>query len=141
MRILTGRHEDIINLSRPESRRPKMSMRDRAAQFSPFVALTGHDAAINETARRVDKKIELSDEEQTELDRKMQRIIENPDSAVEITYFVPDKKKQDGAYVTSSGVVVKIDMVERKLIMSDNAVIPFDDVLEINGEIFENMFE
>lgn len=118
-----------------------MSMRDRAAQFSPFAALTGHDAAINETARRVDKKIELSDEAQAELDRKTQRIIENPDSAVEITYFVSDKKKQGGAYVTSSGVVVKIDMVERKLIMSDNAVILFDDVLEINGELFRDMYD
>jgi len=115
-------------------------MHDRAAQFSPFAALTGHEDAINETVRRVDRKIELSEEEKEELGRKTDLIIENPDNEFEFVYFVPDKKKKGGSYVTVRGVVKNIDAIERKIILTDGTVIPFEDVLEISGDLFDDIY-
>lgn len=135
------KYNNIVNHSRPESRRPKMSMHDRAAQFSPFAALTGHDDAISETARRVDRKIELSEEEKEVLDRKTDIILENPDSEIELVYFVPDKKKEGGSYVTVRGVVKNIDTIERKITLIDGSAILFDDVLEISGDLFDGIYE
>lgn len=117
-----------------------MSMHDRAAQFSPFAALTGHSDAIDETARRVDSKIELSEEEMEELGKKTDIILENPDSEVEFVYFVPDKKKSGGSYVTVRGIVKNIDTIERRITLTDGTVIPFGDVLEINGDLFDVIY-
>lgn len=135
-----NKYNNLISHSRPKSRHAKMSMHDRAAQFSPFAALTGHEDAINETARRVDRKIELSEEESEELGRKTDLLLENPDCEVEIVYFVPDKKKEGGSYVTVRGVVKKIDTIERKICLTDGIVISFDDVLEIGGDLFDGVF-
>ncbi len=118
-----------------------MSMHDRAAQFSPFAALTGHEDAINETARRVDRKIELSEEEKEALGKKTDLILENPDSEIELIYFIPDKKKAGGSYVTVRGVVRKIDTIERKITMTDGTIILFNDVLEINGDLFDGIYK
>ena len=98
-------YEDIINLPHHiSSKRPQMSMLDRAAQFSPFAALTGYDDAIHETGRLTDEKIDLSEEEKEALDRKqqilMERLCDHP--ALTVTYFVPDPKKSGGAYVTKT---------------------------------------
>lgn len=136
-----NKYESIINHNRPNSHRPKMAMHERAAQFSPFAALTGHGDAISGTARRVDRKIELSDDEKEKLGRKTDLILENPDSKVELVYFVPDKKKEGGSYVTVRGVVKNVDAIERKLILSDGTAIPFDDVLEISAELFDGICE
>ncbi|MCM1166507.1 MAG: YolD-like family protein [Lachnospiraceae bacterium] len=136
-----NRYENIIGHNRPKSNRPQMSMHDRAAQFSPFAALTGHSDAISETARRVDRKIELSEEKKEELGRKTDLILENPDSEIELVYFVPDKKKTGGSYVTFRGTVKKIDTIERKILLSDDTAVLFDDVLEISGDLFDGFFE
>lgn len=136
-----NRYENIANHSRPKSNHPKMSMHDRAAQFSPFAALTGHNDAINETARRVERKIELSEEKREELGRKTDLILENPDSEIEFVYFVPDKKKEGGSYVTVRGVVKNIDTIERKITLTDGTAILFDDVLEISGDLFNGIYE
>jgi len=92
-------YEDIINLSRPKSNREKMSMSDRAAQFSPFAAVVGHDAAVEETARVTDRKIELDEYAKESVNAKLQSIFEriNDKPEASITYFVPDLKKPEGA--------------------------------------------
>ncbi len=136
-----NKYESIVNHSRPKSNRRQMSMHDRAAQFSPFAALTGHEDAINETARRVDRKIELSEEEKEALGKKTDLILENPDSEIELIYFIPDKKKAGGSYVTVRGVVRKIDTIERKITMTDGTIILFNDVLEINGDLFDGIYK
>jgi hypothetical protein len=132
-------YEDIINLPHHTSAsRPRMSVHDRAAQFSPFAALTGYDAAITETARLTDKKIELDEYEKAELSERLCMIqdLKGQRPEVSITYFVPDKKKSGGEYITVTGYVRKIDEHERTVVMQDAAKIPIDDILEIDGELF-----
>ena len=109
---MKDQYDDIINLPHHVSKtRPQMSMVDRAAQFSPFAALTGYDAAIKETGRLTDEKVNLSEEEKEALDRKQQILMEwlGDHPALTITFFVPDEKKSGGAYMTKSGNLKKID--------------------------------
>jgi len=127
------KYANIIGLPRPESRRPKMSAIDRAAQFSAFAALVGLDEQMNETARIVDGKIELSEDEMEFLDRKFALLVgklndEYPD--VKITYFVPDKRKSGGSYVTKTVTVKRIDEVFRKIVLMDGVEINIADVLD-----------
>ena len=107
----THKYDDIIHLSRPASRRAKMTDYDRAAQFSPFAALTGFEAAIDETGRLTDSRIELAEDEKQRLDEQMSRVLEvlpiHPE--VKIIWFRRDERKSGGAYVETSGCVKKID--------------------------------
>lgn len=135
-------YDDIINLPHHVSKiRPQMSMLDRAAQFSPFAALTGYDAAIKETGRLTDERIELDEEALTALDRKYQLLINALDDAPEvtITYFQPDERKDGGKYITATGAVKKVDDFERRITMRDGTRIPMDDVLSIDGELFSSL--
>ena len=130
-------YDDVINLPHHvSSKRPQMSMLDRAAQFSPFAALTGYDDAIQETERLTDEKINLSEEEKEALDRKQQILLERLDErpALTVIYFVPDEKKSGGAYVTKSGNLKKIDEVERMMTLTDGTKISLDDVYDIESE-------
>lgn len=136
-------YDDIINLPRPVSKtRPKMPLADRAAQFSAFAALTGHSAAIEETARLTDRRIELDETVKLALSDKLkiiaERISERPE--IQITYFQPDERKTGGAYLTASGTAKKIDEYERVVLMSDGTVIPIDEIIRIDGQIFEAMW-
>ena len=136
---MSGPYNDIIDLPHPTSaKHPRMSMSDRAAQFSPFAALTGHDAAIRETARLTDAKIELSEEETSSLDRKLQivsdRLRERPE--VSIVYFKADGQKEGGAYVTVTGPIKKIDRCQNVVTMVSGTVIPIVDIIEIKSPIF-----
>ena len=138
------KYDDIINLPHPTSSgHPRMPLEDRAAQFAPFAALTGHEAAIKETARLTDEKENLSDEVIAILNDKLNIIAENlgTDHTVDITYFVPDEKKTGGAYVAYSGIVKKIDLYEHILIMTDKTVIPIGQISEIEGELFGDIYE
>ena len=131
---MTDNYNDIINLPHHVSpTRPQMSMMDRAAQFSPFAALTGYDAAIKETGRLTDEKIELGEEELSILNIKFQLLVDSLDEEpeVNITYFKPDDRKAGGAYLTASGTVKKIDDFERIIFMKNGTKIPMDDVLSI----------
>lgn len=120
-----------------------MTTIDRAAQFAPFAALTGHDAAVRETARRTDNKVALSEDVQASLSHRLQliaeRINEYPDIA--ITYFQPDTKKQGGAYRVVTGKVKKMDGFERVIVMVDGQKVPIDDILSIEGTIFEDLWD
>ena len=137
-----NQYEDIINLPHHVSpTRPQMPMSDRAAQFAPFAALTGYDAAIKETGRLTDDKIELDEEALTALDMKYQFLMDALDDAPEvtITYFQPDERKAGGKYVSAVGVVRKVDDFERRITMQDGAKIQMDDVLSIDGELFSTL--
>ena len=134
-----NQYEDIINLPHHVSpTRPQMPMSDRAAQFAPFAALTGYDAAIKETGRLTDEKIELDEEALTALDMKYQLLMDALDDEPEvtITYFQPDERKAGGKYVSAVGAVIKVDDFERLITMQDGTKIPMDDVLSIEGELF-----
>lgn len=132
---MQNNYDDIIDLPHHVSaNRPQMSMMDRAAQFSPFAALTGYDAAIKETARLTDQKIDLDDYEKEEINDKIQLITEHlgEDFEVVITYFQPDSRKAGGAYVDAVGIVKKIDEYDRVIILQDGKKIPIDDILDID---------
>lgn len=134
-----SKYDEIINFPHHVSKtRPQMPMSDRAAQFSPFAALTGYDSAIKETGRLTDEKIALDDESLTALNVRYQMLTdaleERPE--VRITYFKPDERKAGGAYVTTAGAVRKIDDFEQTIIMQDGTRIPMGDVLSLEGELF-----
>ena len=135
-------YADIINLSRPVSpKHPPMSMPNRAAQFSPFAALTGYDSAVKETARLTDEKIALDEYAKSMLSDKLQMIAEHNDYLPEVTfiYFVPDKKKSGGAYVSVTGTVKEIDEFERIVVLGDGTKIPILEIYEIESGLFAEL--
>jgi len=139
---VNGKYDKIMGLPHHVSKtRPQMPMSDRAAQFAPFAALTGYDAAIKETGRLTDERIELDVEALSALDMKYQLLMEALDEAPEvtITYFQPDERKAGGKYVSAVGTVKKIDDFERRITMRDGTRIPMDDVLSIDGELFSSL--
>lgn len=136
---MSGEYEDIIHLPHHvSSKRPRMPMSDRAAQFSPFAALTGYDDAIRETGRLTEQKVHLDEEALATLDEKFHVLQEHLDESPEIqfTYFKPDERKAGGTYITVLGIVKKIQEYERQLILEDGNVIPIDDILEMESPIF-----
>ena len=115
-----------------------MALSDRAAQFSPFAALTGYEDAVKETARLTGEKIELDENEKAIIDGKLQIISahahEQP--TVTVTYFLKDRKKAGGAYVEVTGAIKKIDDIENLILFTNKTVIPIHDILAIEGDIF-----
>lgn len=132
---------DIIGLCRPYSAKHRpMPIIARAAQFSPFAALTGYEAAVSETARLTDERIELDESRKEILNMKLRMIADHPDAdecQVTITYFRPDQKKSGGAYVSVTGRVMDIDEYERVVVMDDFTVIPVDDIYDIESAMTE----
>jgi len=134
-----NRYDDIIHLPHHVSSvHPPMPVSDRAAQFAPFAALTGHDAAIKETARLTDERVELDENAKAVLDEKLRMIQEmlarQPE--ITVTYFQPDEKKSGGRYISATGNVRKIDMYSHLIIMSDGLRIPLSEIYGIEGDIF-----
>ena len=135
-------YEDILHLPHHVSEKhPPMSRLDRAAQFSPFAALTGYEAAVEETARLTDRRIELDEGQKAAIDQRLTLVQERLPAPIKltITYFVPDKKKAGGAYVSVSGTVKKIDDYVRAVVLSDGTNIPIDDIFHINGKLFDGI--
>ena len=135
----TNDYDDIINLSHHQSTtRPQMSLHDRAAQFSPFAALTGYDEVLSETARQTEKKLELATDGLETLLARLnlleKMLMEQPE--VTVKYFLPDKKKTGGKHVTVTGRAKKIDEYKQRLVMGDGTTIPLDEIVAISGEIF-----
>lgn len=131
---MNGKYEDIIHLSRPVSpKRIPMSRQDRAAQFSPFAALTGYDGMIAESARLTDRQAELDEGGKAELDAKLRDIQENiADSPrVSVTFFREDGRKDGGAYITVTGQVKKIDLYSRMLVFMDGTGIDIGSIYQI----------
>ena len=112
-----------------------MPLRDRAAQFAPFAALTGYEAAVGETARLTAERRELDAQEAAELNRRLTdlavRLKDRPEVTIE--YFVPDERKSGGAYVTVTGRVRHISVPEKTLVMEDGTVIDLEDVVAASG--------
>lgn len=138
---MTGPYDDILHLPHPTSKRhPRMPIADRAAQFSPFAALTGHRAAIEETARVTDRRIELDEDAKEQLDQTLQLLLERIDEQPEVTvtWFSPDKKKAGGQYHTATGKLKRIDSREGRLILTDGNQIPLEDLLRIRSESFQD---
>ena len=124
-------YDDILHLPHHVSKKhPRMSMRDRAAQFAPFSALTGFEDVIAETGRPTERAFELDEQEAAELDRRLNLLIaklpEHP--TVTITYFVPDEHKSGGKYRTVTGKVEKISAADRTIVMADGTAIPLENI-------------
>ena len=141
---MTGKYDDIIGLSRPESRRPKMTMNDRAAQFAPFAALTKFGEEIRESNRKTSEEIELGDGDIEQIDevlRGIERRIEenkadgadNEGFAIVVAYFVRDKVKPGGRVEEYIGNVKKIDRVGRKLIFYGGKIVDMQDLLSLSA--------
>ena len=127
-----NKYEDIINLPHPVSKRHNpMPVEDRAAQFAPFAALTGHQAAIEEAARVTDVRMELDEEMKEQLSVQLQKIVSEPERRIRIVYYVPDGRKSGGSYVTRTGIVKKIDEYQKILVLEDGSRIPLEDISEI----------
>ena len=127
---MSGKYDDMLHLPHHISlTRRRMTMAERAAQFSPFAALAGHEDAIQETSRVVGRRFDLSEEEKAVLDRKQQIILgflkQGEQPMVTVTYFRPDPKKAGGEYVKRTGKVKKVREVENSLVFADGVEIPF----------------
>ena len=130
-----GKYEDIINLPHHVSKtHPQMPLYDRAAQFSPFAALTGYEDAIRETARLTETLVQLSEDKKQELDEKLQQLISEKGGTepVTITFFQPDERKEGGSYRTVTGQIRKFDMYKRKVFLKDGTEIELEKIVEIN---------
>lgn len=134
---MSGNYDDIIHLPHPTSERHvRMPMIDRAAQFSPFAALTGFDDAIEETGRLTQFKIQLDESAIAELDRVLASLSENirQQPSVTVTYFQEDVRKSGGAYVKFRGNLKKLDEYTHRLIFTDGTAIYIDDILELEPD-------
>ena len=143
--MINDKYDDIINLEHYVSKnRAPMSMKNRASQFIPFSALNGYAEAIKETARLTNKRIEIDSELRETINLKLQMIKKQiklkPN--VNITYFIPDKKKKGGKYVTLDGIVKKINENNRIIVLEDNVKIPMQKIISIIGNTvkLENRF-
>ncbi|CCZ46266.1 putative uncharacterized protein [Firmicutes bacterium CAG:129] len=139
---MTRKYDDILHLPHPTSKKhPRMPISDRAAIFSPFAALTGHAAAIQETARLTDQKIELDEDTKAELDRRqailLEHIAEQPE--VTITWFCPDEKKSGGAYVVTVGRLKRVDETAGTLRLADGMTIALDEIVDLQSDLFQGL--
>ena len=118
-----------------------MPIRDRAAIFSPFAALSGHGAAIAETARLTERRVELDEDTRAELDRRQAVLLEHMDKQPEVTvtWFQPDEKKDGGAYLAATGRLKKFRELERILVLADGTEIPMEDVVALESGIFRTL--
>lgn len=133
---MRGAYDDILHLARPQSKKYRpMPMEDRAAQFSPFAALTGYDAAVSETARLTEERIELDPQEAERLGERLAALIKRQPEQPELSllYFVPDARKAGGAYVTVSGRLKKITDFPRCIYLTDGSEIPIENIVAVES--------
>ena len=140
---MSGAYDDILHFARPQSKKHRtMPMEDRAAQFSPFAALIGYDAAVSETARCTEERIELDLQEAERLGERLAALIKRQQEQPELSllYFVPDARKAGGAYVTVSGRLKKITDFPRCIYLTDGSRIPIEDIVAVESPgLRENM--
>ena len=131
---MNGPYDDIIHLPHPTSKKhPRMSMEERAAQFSPFAALTGFGGVIQETGRLTDARVELGESDRAELEQTLNFLDsqEEEHPLVQVTYFLPDERKEGGAYVTVTGRLKRIDQAEGTLLLQEGVRVPIRDIREV----------
>ena len=134
---MSGPYEEMIDLPHHVSNRhPHMPLRNRAAQFAPFAALTGYDACVREAARIADSKMELDESEKAFIDLKLREIADNLEMApdVSITYFLPDKYKSGGSYINAEGKVKKIDSMNGAVFMTNGTKIPIESIISVTTD-------
>ncbi len=134
---MTGPYDDIIHLPHHTSTtRSPMPLQDRAAQFAPFAALTGYDTVISETARLTDYQIELEEDDQIDLDRRLAFLLQHRDAhpLISVTHFVPDSHKAGGTYITTKGHLKKVDEYSRQLVLSGGISIPLEHIAAIESD-------
>ena len=140
---MSGVYDDILHLPRPQSKKHRpMPMEDRAAQFLPFAALTGYDAAVSETARLTEDRIELDPQEAERLGARLAVLVKRQQEQPELSllYYVPDARKAGGAYVTVSGRLKKITDFPRCIYLTDGSEIPIEDIVAVESPCLrENM--
>ena len=140
---MSGVYDDILHLPRPQSKKHRpMPMEDRAAQFLPFAALTGYDAAVSETARLTEDRIELDPQEAERLGARLAVLVKRQQEQPELSllYYVPDARKAGGAYVTVSGRLRKITDFPRCIYLTDGSEIPIEDIVAVESPCLrENM--
>ena len=146
------KYKEILNMKypNPEIERDFPDKILREAQFAPFAALTGYNDAIDEAARQTDRKIGLDEYEIERLNNKLKYLSEASETdEVVITYYVPDKnkiaaikaEKDGGAYVSKSGIVIKVREYERDIVTDDGTKIPIEDIYSISGKMFDDFEE
>lgn len=131
-----GEYDSILHLEHHVSAvHPQMSLTDRAAQFSPFAALSGYEDELREAARATEERRELSEDEAAELNRRLAELMARDAGRreAEVTWFVPDEKKQGGRYVTETVRIRACDPVLRQLVLEDRRVIPLADLIRVEG--------
>lgn len=136
-------YADILNLPHHElTTRQRMPVGNRAASFAPFAALTGYDESVKEAARLTTERLELDEGTKEMLNDKLRIAVEKADEQpeVSITYFLPDKRKAGGEYVTVKAVIKRIDEYERRIVFADKSFIPIDDIYEIEGDIYNGLY-
>lgn len=136
------KYDDMLHLPHHVSRtRRRMSRLERAAQFSPFAALTGYDATIQEAGRLTDARAVLTESSKERLDEKLRRLLEEigRQPEVTITYFEPDARKEGGAYVHVTGRVKKVDRHTLTILLTDGTRIPLAEVFDLEGSLFRNV--
>lgn len=140
MQESTQKYDDLIELPHHVSSvHPRMAVQDRAAQFAPFSALTGHEEAVRETARLTRERVELDEEYRKLLDERLQLLREllHTRPFISVTYFVADGRKAGGAYITVRDRVKKLKEYEQQLVMEEGVCIPIEDITALEGELFE----
>lgn len=139
---MSSPYEDILHLPHYTSpNRKRMSLHDRAAQFSPFAALTGYDAAIRETARLTDAQIDLADDGTDILNRQIRILAEHQQEHPEITaaYFIPDERKQGGAYLQITGILRAVLPQEHAIVLEDGQELYFHRIYRLDCALFQNI--
>ena len=137
---MNNKYDDMLHMPHHVSKtHPRMSMHNRAAQFSPFAALTGFESIIQETSRQTMQRIELDESAKEALNEKLQRLLHelHLHPKISITFFKPDEKKDGGKYICITGTVKKIDTSTAEIIMTDGAKISIQEILAMQGEIFD----
>jgi hypothetical protein len=136
------RYADMLDLLHPTSaRHPRMPIIDRAAQFAPFAALTGYDDAIEETARLTDSMLDMTEDRRELLDRRYQLLLASVERhpQVEVTFFLPDARKEGGSYQTVRGQLMRIDEAERIMHLQNGHRIALDAICNLDSEIFRGL--
>lgn len=135
-------YEDIIDIPHhTSSKHPRMTIEARSAQFAPFSALTGYNEAVKETARVTEEKIEIDDGLKIVINNKLQIINNNikDNPKVSITYFIKDKNKEGGEYITIRGTIKKLDSIKELVILEDKTIIPIKDIINITSSLFSSL--
>jgi len=133
-------YSDIIHLPHHvSSKHPPMPRQNRAAQFAPFQALSGHGDNIQETARTTDSRIEIAEDAGEDLNAKLRILRDIEGQEATFTFFEKDKKKAGGKYHVVTGTVKKIDMIVQSITLTNGMEIPIDSILTVEGEIIENL--